>query len=97
MANTKSSTTPPGTPPMPTKRSTKHKRVAYGAELKAKADERRARRAKAALVAKVTVSTLKKVVKPTEDEKKTLAAAIVKAGRTSQHRPAAGFRNGSWG
>ena len=36
---------PKGTAPQPTRRSTKHKTVAYGVELLAKAEERRARRA----------------------------------------------------
>jgi hypothetical protein len=39
------STTPKGTKPQPTRVSTKHKRAAYGLELKARADARRARRA----------------------------------------------------
>lgn len=38
---------PPGTKPQPTRRNTKHKRVAYGQELIAKATEHRARRAAA--------------------------------------------------
>jgi len=95
MANTKSSTTPPGTPPMPTKRSTKHKRVAYGRELQEKAAIRRADRATAAKEAAITVARLQKIVKPTDAEKAELAAAILKAGRKSQHRHAAGYVVGS--
>ena len=37
--------TPPGTPPQPTRRSSKRRHVGYGAELMAKAAARRERRA----------------------------------------------------
>lgn len=102
MATIASSTTPPGTPPQPVRRATKHKRVEYGRELQEKAAARRARRALAANEAKlVTVPKLKKVAKPTDEEKQALEAATLKASRTSQHRAAKGFvRNagspGTW-
>ncbi len=44
----KSSRTPKGTPPLETRRSTKHKRPSYGRELIAKAQARRIRRTLAA-------------------------------------------------
>lgn len=37
--------TPPGTPPLPTRRATKHKRVSHGADLIARAQARRDARA----------------------------------------------------